>query len=257
LSSKRIDAEGAKVIANDLADNTKVTALVLSKNAISDEGCEAFADALIWNETLLSIWLDDNGIGDIGSLAIAEAIQENDVLSTLILNGNNIGPEGAVALVNANSNLILLGLSRNNLGDEGTAAIADALTGNTTLSSLDLDGNNISDIGATALLKVLMEYKNCTLLSLQLEDNPSISPALRKAIDFVLASRTALHSLSKKLDKPLEEKCIEYAIQVENQRDRFSMAAASAIFYLVKAAAVSDPKVIKLVTPSRKRSRSG
>jgi Leucine Rich repeat len=256
LSSKSIDAEGAEVIANDLADNMHVLTLILSKNAIGDEGCHKLARALKTNSTLESIWLDDNGIGDTGSSAIAAAVQEADALTTLILNGNNIGPVGAVALVKENSRLVVLGLSRNSLGDEGAVAIADALTGNTTLSSLDLTGNGITDVGATALLKVLTEYKNCTLLSLLLEENLSISPTLRKAIDFVLTSRAALHSLSKKLGKPLEEKSIQYAIQAENQRDRCSMTAASCIFYLVKAAAVHDPKVIKLATPSRKRSRS-
>jgi Leucine Rich repeat len=183
------------------------------------------------------------------------------VLTILNLNGNNVGPVGAVALVEENSSLAVLGLGRNYLGDYGTTAIADALTRNATLSCLDLHHNNISDVGAAALFRVLTEYKNCALLSVRLEGNPSISPALLQAIDFVLASRAALHSLSKNLSNPLEEKFIQRAIQGKNQlalsnekhgHTQCCMTGASAIFYLVKGAAVNDPKVIKMTSTSRK-----
>jgi Leucine Rich repeat len=249
-----------------LADNTAVTMLLLSDNYVGDEECVDFAAALIKNRVLTSIGLDENLIGDDGCSSIASALRANTVLTRISLNGNKIGEAGGMALAETlriNASLQELGLGRNRIGNGGTIAIADALKFNTAMDRLDLSDNAISDEGALALLTAL-ERSNHSLTSLNLDNNPEISPVLQKAIGFILASRVVLNSFRKCLPRPLEKQMIPLVIHAVRRNsfyhEKLELAprqkcGAGPLFLLVRAAALSDSKIIKVTAPSRKRSR--
>jgi Ran GTPase-activating protein (RanGAP) involved in mRNA processing and transport len=248
LSCKDINATRAKLVAKELATNSSVTSLVLSKNDIGDEGSVDIGEALTKNSTLALIDLEDNGIGDTGSSSIAAALLENTTLTKVFLNGNSIGPGGAAAIaemLRVNTNLQFLGLGRNCIGNGGAVAIAAALRSNATITRLDLNGNGISDEGAAAILTALKQDNN-TLVMLNLGDNDKISLALQKSIDFVLASRIALQLFLERLHEPLQTRCA-----ASDRRPAFAQChetVAGPIFQLVKT-------VVKGASPSRKRSR--
>jgi hypothetical protein len=84
------------------------------------------------------------------------------------------------------------------------------------LQRLDLSANDISSVGAVDVLTTLKQH-NHTLALLNLQDNPVISSVLRKAIDFMLASRQVLNSFRKCLDNPLEKRVMPMAILAMQQ----------------------------------------
>jgi NLR family CARD domain-containing protein 3 len=253
LSSKNINDRRAKQIAMELADNTTVTTLILNKNEIGSQGCVDIANALIKNRVLTSIELNDNSIGDVGCTAMAATLRENTVLTKISLIGNGIGPAGAIALaqtLQTNASLRDLGLGRNNIGNEGTVAIAETLRCNETLERLDLDANN------TVILKALTE-SNCSLMWLNLRGSFILS-GLRKAIDFVLASRRVLKSFCKCLCKPLDKKLMPLVVHgvqltsISHKKTHLVHSretAAGPIFLLVRAAALNDSKFSRSRTP--------
>jgi Ran GTPase-activating protein (RanGAP) involved in mRNA processing and transport len=268
MSSREIETRQAKLVARELSTNSAVTTLILSKNRIADDGSVEIAGMLAKNRTLMTIGLDDNYIGETGSSAIAKALRENTVVTKLSLNGNNIGLTGAAAFADmllTNTTVQQLGLGRNNISDDGVVAIVDALKVNKTLTGLDLDGNSIGDRGILAILKALLNY-NCTMMSLNLEANANESPLLLQTVMGVLASRQVLDFLLRCLLKPLEGRAIPLVVQAVHQGTIFHKEAgltdcdkvagsAGFVFHLVRAAAVNDSKVIKEMTPSRKRPR--
>jgi hypothetical protein len=91
-----------------------------------------------------------------------------------------------------------------------------------------------------------------------------LSPALQKAIGFILASRVVLNSFRNCLPRPLEKQVIPLVIHAV-RRNSFSHeklelaprqeCGAGPLFLLVRAAALSDSKIIKVTAPSRKRLR--
>jgi NLR family CARD domain-containing protein 3 len=256
-----IGAARAKQVAIELADNTAVTTLAFNKREIGPQGCVDIADALNKNHVLTSIELNDNSIGDDGCTAMAVMLRENKVLTKVSLNGNGIGPTGAIALaetLRVNSSLRELGLGWNNVGNDGAMAIAEALRCNETLNRLNLEGNSIGDAGAMAILNALTE-SNCSLMWINLGDNTEISSGLQSAIDFVLASRRVLKSFCNFLVKPLDKKLMPRVIHAFQQscfdREKLEPAhcqetGAGPIFLLVRSAALTDSKVIKVTAPS-------
>ncbi len=82
-----IDNEGAKALANALAQNGSLVWLELSHNGIKDDGARALAEMLRENRTLARLGLGNflalhagigrNGVGDEGAKEIADAIRKN------------------------------------------------------------------------------------------------------------------------------------------------------------------------------------
>jgi hypothetical protein len=72
------------------------------------------------------------------------------------------------------------------------------------LERLDRSGNSNGDKGALALLTTLKQ-DNHTLTLLKLDRNAKISPALQKAVDFVLTLRLVVNSFRNCFHKLLEE----------------------------------------------------
>jgi Ran GTPase-activating protein (RanGAP) involved in mRNA processing and transport len=284
LSSKRISTTQINYIAKELAHNTTVKSLLLSDNYSCDEGSVGIANALAKNRSLMSINLDINRIGKSGSLAIAAVLLENNVLTKLFLNRNRIGPAVAVALAEAlriNTSLRQLGLGGNDIGTNGAIAVAGALKSNATLARLTLDDNGIGPTGvgaladalrtnaclqglqlgrnsidnesAMAVLEVLKHY-NCTLLSLNLAGDAAVSPLVLESVDRVLASRLVLKCFLHQWSRPLEERAIPLVVRAAQQSSVYRSEAesrsgpemaAGPIFYLVRAAALTDSKVLK------------
>jgi Ran GTPase-activating protein (RanGAP) involved in mRNA processing and transport len=254
----------AAILAKDLADNTTLTALVLVIFSwIHDDGAALIAEALVKNRVLTSIKLNFNFMNDAGSSTITTALQ-NNVLMNISLYVNRIGVEGATAIAKAlQMNTSVRTLELGSICNDGAAAIADALKCNTALEQLDLIPNEISDKGALVLLSTLKQY-NHTLTSLDLGNNAEISPAVRKAIRFVVTSRQVLNSVCNCFHRPLEKKLIPLVIHGVRQNsthggnldlEHSQETGAGPIFLLVRAVALNDPKFIKVALPSRKRSR--
>jgi Leucine Rich repeat len=257
LSSRCICRHKSKLVAKELAVNTTTKTLLLSKNYLTNEGSENIAGALMKNRTLTTIGLDTNHIFDAGCKAIAAALLQNNVLTNLFLNDNQIGPAGAICLAQTlrrNDGLQQLGLGQNTLGNDGALAIGIAMHSNTSLSRLEMHGSSIADMGALTLLKSLKEY-NSTLKSLTLQDNPGISSHVQQPIDFVLASRRVLESFLRHMRQPLDKRIVPLAVRTTQERAVLHEAAAGPIFYLVRATALRDAKVIKETTSGYKRSR--
>jgi hypothetical protein len=166
---------------------------------------------------LTCITLNDNEIYDEGSSAIGKALRQSNVLKELFLNGNNIGLTGAVTL--AETLLAWTNLNLGRLKLAMTAAWQSPMPFEAVQHCyglrLNLDDNSVRDTGAMLLLKAVKEY-SLGLTSLNLEGNPDVSSYLQNDIDFVLASRLALHSLLKHVHKPLEKRlipCVAHAVK--------------------------------------------
>jgi Leucine Rich repeat len=168
-----------------------------------------------------------------------------------------------VGALKSNMTLKQLDLDGNCVSDEGAMAIADALKFNSTMHRLNLGCNCISDVGAMALFKALQHY-NHTLTSLNLNGNEEISFILWGLVNFMLASRRALNAHLKCLPGPLEKQLMPLAIsavQGNCMRDEtpelvhHHETGAGIIFYLVRATALNDSKVVKKLSPSCKEFR--
>jgi Ran GTPase-activating protein (RanGAP) involved in mRNA processing and transport len=214
----------SKILSEELAMNTTVTVLTLGSNMITDDGAAHIAAALEKNRTLGELGLSGNRISDRGALAIANVLHKNTTLQGLDLSDNSIGDDGVANLADAlklNTSLTKLALRKNRFGCDGAAAVAYAIATNTSLRTLDMSCNNINDKGTATLLMSLRAY-NHTVLKLNLEGNPRVSPTLLEVIDSMLASRRVLFFWLAHLHKPLEEGMIPYAAREVNRGNRYS-----------------------------------
>ncbi|WP_341792654.1 MULTISPECIES: ankyrin repeat domain-containing protein [unclassified Rickettsia] len=158
LTYRNIGDEGAKVLAEELKNNTVLTRLILYHNEIKTEGAKAIGEALKINKALKFLELRDNQIGDEGAKAIGEALKSNSTLRYLNLYSSQIGDEGAKIIGEAlKSNSILRNviLSDNQIGDEGAKVFGEVLKGNSTLQYLDLGIGRIGIEGEQYLIEPL------------------------------------------------------------------------------------------------------
>merc|ERR1712190_69489 len=79
----KIDADGAKTLAEVLKVNTTVTHLDLGNNYISNDGVKAMAEALKANATITHLDLSWNDIDADGGKALAEAFKLNATVTNL------------------------------------------------------------------------------------------------------------------------------------------------------------------------------
>jgi Leucine Rich repeat len=185
MYERKIGAEKAKRIAEELAPNSKLEFVYFSENRIGDEGVLALTGDFATNKTLKTLCLDGNQIGNAGMAALAQFLMRHDSLATLSVCRNDFDNVGLMSLANAlqtNKGLKELRLCDNSIDDEGAGILAEALTTNTSLQLLFLSGTRIGDVGATQLLNVLAEV-NTTLKELDLRPTPS--RAVRSAISLV------------------------------------------------------------------------
>ena len=181
LGTNAIGDEGARTVADALADGHGLHTLYLGCNRIGPEGVSALADALATDGTVRALWLKRNPVGDDGARALAALLRRNTTLRTLDLVNTGLTTAGLRALLDALTGrpdpverLFLGGngltadaapllaalireagvrelyLPANHLGDEGAAILAAAADPARPVR-LGLGGNGIGPVGARAL----------------------------------------------------------------------------------------------------------
>ncbi|MGW2821985.1 gala protein [Streptomyces sp. NPDC001443] len=181
LGTNAIGDDGARTVADALADGHGLRTLYLGCNRIGRDGVTALADALSTDGTVRALWLKRNPVGDDGARALAAMLRRNTTLRTLDLVNTGLTTDGLRALLDALTDrtgpverLFLGGngltadaaplladlvreagvremyLSANHLGDEGAALLAAAADPARPLR-LGLGGNGIGPAGARAL----------------------------------------------------------------------------------------------------------
>jgi len=168
----KIEASGAKMIADALKANTTLTELSLSGNNIQTEGAIKLTELLVSNTTLRKLNLDGNWIGEKGAVKISEALMANTTLTELSLRENNITPVGALALgklLLASKSLTDVNLGINFIGGGGATNIIQSLFSNSMLTRLNLEDNEIGNQAAASIVDLLRI--NTTLTELNLRRN--------------------------------------------------------------------------------------
>ena len=165
--SLRISNEGARAVAEVLAQGWDLKRLALRKVNVSDDGAVSLAEAIkasAESGTSKLRWLDlgSNDVRSRGAVAIGEALEHPGVnITRLTLRGNGICSEGMDALgkgISMSSTLRRIDLAHNGFGDRGAIAFADALSRGTApnLRVLLLGFNSIGPDGMRALMQALM-----------------------------------------------------------------------------------------------------
>ena len=93
LNNKNIGDMGAKLIGNELKNNTDCISLWIYGNGITLEGATEIAKGLKVNTTLEVLDLHDNSIGNEGAKVLAQALKQNRTLKRLNICSNGIGPK--------------------------------------------------------------------------------------------------------------------------------------------------------------------
>ncbi|MGC4985138.1 gala protein [Streptomyces sp. DT193] len=181
LGTNAIGDEGARTVADALADSHGLHTLYLGCNRIGPDGVTALTDALTTDTTVHALWLKRNPVGDHGARALAAMLRRNTTLRTLDLVNTGLTTDGLRALCETLTNrtspverLFLGGngltadaapllaalireagvrelyLPANHLGDEGAAILAAAADPARPVR-LGLGGNGIGPTGARAL----------------------------------------------------------------------------------------------------------
>jgi len=173
LSSEKIDALKATILAEVLETNTTLEKLSLCDCNINDAVLNILLKALAKHPSLRHLDLAGNMIGVLGAKMLAEMLVENDILEELWLFRNYaICDEGVEALskgLSKNNSLKLLKLENIGMTYVGAVVVAEKLLINKSLTSLDLSDNDIGhkdDLGEQAFAKVLRT--NSSLITLQL-----------------------------------------------------------------------------------------
>ncbi|MFF3415970.1 gala protein [Streptomyces sp. NPDC002698] len=181
LGTNAIGDEGARTVADALADGHGLHTLYLGCNRIGPDGVAALTDALTTDATVHALWLKRNPVGDQGARALAAMLRGNTTLRTLdlvntglttdglralcetltdrpspverlFLGGNGLTAEAAplLAALIREAGVRELYLPANHLGDEGAAILAAAADPARPVR-LGLGGNGIGPTGARAL----------------------------------------------------------------------------------------------------------
>lgn len=90
------------ILLKNISEKLKQSSLIyinLSHNLISDAGAKVLAEVMIANPKLTNIILDSNRIGDEGASYLANAISKNKYIKTISLKHNRITDDGAVTLL--------------------------------------------------------------------------------------------------------------------------------------------------------------
>ena len=86
----KLGPEGAKVIADELKQNTFLEVLRLRFNGIAPEGATALAEMLPVNEALVTLDLSNNGLEWEGVCTLGAALKKNKTIESLDVHNNNI-----------------------------------------------------------------------------------------------------------------------------------------------------------------------
>ena len=155
LSFTKCDENGAKALAYKFLLIPKLTTLNLIGNRIGTEGAKAIATYINYCPGLTDLDLSSTELGDEGAYEFAVALSKNPPPSLRSLSLNTIG-----------------------ITEAGADALATFLNDCPNLKELDLSHNHVDDTQANHLLETLANQ----LDSLNLEDNPEISPEVYRAV---------------------------------------------------------------------------
>ena len=125
LGGNGIDARAAGRLAELLAANPALRALLLNVNQLGDEGVVLLAEGLRRNHTLTELGLASNGIGEEGAAALLAALECHPTLRTL-----DLGYSASTRVLGARANHVG--------GRRGAAALGSLLRRNRSLLRLDV-----------------------------------------------------------------------------------------------------------------------
>jgi hypothetical protein len=146
LSSRNINDDNIKVIADNLLHNLILRFLILSRNNIGLEGIKKLCVSLRSNNTLTRLDLSSNKFGSEGVILIAETLHVNSSIQRLDLCNTLIDVKGARAIAQSlmvNKSLQELNLRGDHMGNEAVMLVGNALRYNTVLKKLFLQENDI------------------------------------------------------------------------------------------------------------------
>jgi Ran GTPase-activating protein (RanGAP) involved in mRNA processing and transport len=154
LNHNSITAEGARLIANVLSQNTSLKVLRFWHNHLLDSGASYIAQALCSNTSLTTLCFTSNGLTDACVSDIALMLKENQTLMIFYLNHNAIADDGMIILMNSlcyNKTLKQLYLHENAITNISNDSIEKMFNKNHTLQKLSLGDNQLSKQGKTYL----------------------------------------------------------------------------------------------------------
>ena len=130
LYANDIDAEGARILSQCLANKKNLRILGLSNNMIGHGGAREMADCLSKLTSLTRLALENNLISNLGLQALSKALVDNESLQEIFLYNNDLDddilPEFSSMLGNK-SNLTTLGLEYNRIRSRGAISVFNSL----------------------------------------------------------------------------------------------------------------------------------
>ncbi|CAF3039019.1 unnamed protein product [Rotaria sp. Silwood2] len=159
LNNRELTDEDMNIVVESAIINKRCPSLWLYDNMLTSQGARILADSIANNNTLQELFLDGNQILDIG-VHYLSLILNCSTLISLSLSENGITDQGAEYLAESlktNRTLRRLWLYHNQIGDHGIQMFADTLTRhNTSLEWLDLRSNKlVTDASFDSLILML------------------------------------------------------------------------------------------------------
>ena len=191
LTDKAAWALGGALVQGN---NTTLTTLKLTGNALGPAGGDALGTLLKLSHSIQALYVANCNLGDEGVQYICQGLllaESEPSLRVLDVAWNVLHDEAAFALAELlenSSTIQRVQLECNGIGDKGAVALAAALPRSASLQSLDVRGNQIHDSGAIALAMALTD-RRCHAVKLQWEMNGHMSPAGCRRIEGALQLR--------------------------------------------------------------------
>jgi Ran GTPase-activating protein (RanGAP) involved in mRNA processing and transport len=130
----------------------------LSYSKLGVEEAKLVADELKDNSVVHKLCIHDNNIGPVGARHIAEALKHNTSITVLEMYNCAIGPEGARHISDAlkhNSSITHIFLTKNNIGDDGAHHLIDAIKHNACIKQIHIGKNSISPSVLSSIKQLL------------------------------------------------------------------------------------------------------
>jgi Ran GTPase-activating protein (RanGAP) involved in mRNA processing and transport len=165
---------------NDFCVTTYCRILDVSSAKLEAHDALLIADMLRKNSVLTLLNIGYNRLQSNGAAVLFEGLQYNTGLRYLDLSANDLHSSGIkaadIALANRTDGLELLNLGQNSMGDVGALFLVKSLQNNTALRHLLLPYHNaITDVGASIIAKDLIMSNKTRLEFIDLSGNPVTS----------------------------------------------------------------------------------
>jgi hypothetical protein len=195
ISNNQLGADGAKIVAEALGENTSLSDLNISRNSLNAEGTNHLAAFLRQNTAMSKLTFCGNGgqggadgdpvtiestmteadfsgkrLGAGGAMLVAAFLPRCPGMAILDISNNQLEADGAKIVASAlggNTALVSLNLANNNLGADGAKLVAEALGENTAMASVNILKNNIGEEQMQNLIKIKKEKGMISLCGLR------------------------------------------------------------------------------------------